>query len=211
MESTNQESDVFFLENTLLILKGNIYDFRNHISYMLSGNRITPIYFREYEKVKKEFYKSLLNSFNEVKKFKRFQINKNWYTKENVSVDNIYWEVLLDEIFCLEIRAAYNIFQLNMQKLKIASKTVTLNKNNATIKKREIMTYFDCNHFLGILFNLLLKNTEEVTEALGENLIEKYILMLNEFFSKNKKNIQGMLAVPPGPFLPDDPYELHSA
>ena len=211
MEYRNEENDVFLLENTLFRLIGKIKDFRNHIDYMLSGADITPIQFQQYGELKKELYKSLLNSFNEVKKFKRFQINKNWYTKENISVDNIYWGIFFNEIFCLKIRATYNILQLNMQKLKIATKKVNSNKNNITIKKREIMTYFYCDHFLGVLFDLLLENTEEVTEVLGEDMIEEYTLTLNEFLSKNKENIKGMLSVSPDLFLPDDPYALHSA
>ena len=211
MEDIIDESDVFLLENTLLILIRNIYDFRGHIACIASSSGITPIDLKQYEELKKEFYEGLLNSFNEVKKFKRFHINKNWYTKENISEDNISWEILLNEIFCLEIRATYNILQLNMRKLKVAAEKVNLNKNNITIKKREIRTYFDCDHFLGIIFDLLLDFPEEVTEALDENMIERCSLVLNEFFSKNKKNIKGMLSVFPDPFLLDDPYALHSA
>ena len=193
MEDIIDEIDVFLLENTLLTLIGNINDFIDHIDCMESSNGVTPINFTQYEEFKKKFYKSLLNSFKKVKKFKRFQINKNWYTKENVSVDNIYWEVLLNEIFCLEIRAFYNILQLNMQKLKIASEKVDLNKNNSTIKTIEMMTYFDCDHCLSTLVDLLEEYPEEDTEVLGENMIEKYILVLNAFFLKNKKEIEEIM------------------
>ena len=193
MEDINKESDIFLLENTLLRLIGNINAFRDNIACMESSNDIAPIDVKQHEEFKKEFYKSLLNSFNEVKKFKRFQINKNWYTKENISVDSIYWGVLLNEIFCLKIRAVYNILQLNMQKLKIASKKAELNKNNSTIKTIEMMTYFDCDYCLSILVDFLEEYPEKDNEVLGENMIEKYILVLNAFFSKNKKEIEEIM------------------
>ena len=205
MKAINKENDLCRLEKRLLRLIATIKDLEKYTEETLLGTRwffgpirknVVSYKFSifNFKNRLQRFNKALLDSFEEVKKFKEHPSIqedlydfKDYFKFQNLIVKEISYNLMVEKLRSIKIRAAYHLLEINMIKLD-------LYRDNRQIFNKDIDNYIRCEYFLdNIVYywdNFQIDGKKLLGKNNAEESIRTWTSILDGFSSKNEEKIK---------------------
>ena len=207
MKAFTKERKAYFIELGLVNLICNTIYLEEHAQYQLSNRFTVKSDLEKFKKLLKKFRESNEDSFGRIKKSGIDNINNNWYNLQNYrnfedqAVNNIIsFENFLTHLCYTKIRAIYHLLELNILRFNIASKKVEISIRLKDVRKQlEIQIYINCDEFMKVLLHYSTSYKVDLDTVLGENMVRKWTLFLEEYSSRNKTKIAEEKATMPYP------------
>ena len=216
MKYIKKENDLCSLEKRLLRLIKTIKDLDRYTEEKLYGalwsfgpirKKVVSHKFSvfNFKNLLLIFNKALLDSFEEVKKFKGHPLIqedlydlKDYFKFQNLIVKKISYDLMVKELRFIKVIAAYHLLEINMIKLD-------LYRDDRQIFIKDIDNYFRCEYFLANIVSYWSWYQIDGKKLLGKNntgeSIKVWTSILEDFYSTNEKKIEKRRPMVPNLFV----------